>query len=131
VSTRELKLTDYQVSSSPTPCRFYACSARVSNELGAGRPEAARLATRVAVALAVLVGLSEGLAIFLARNVLGYAYSNDKEVALYTARMMPILAVSALFDSIQGALSGTVHFYDLTMDGAHRLLTLSSDDDAD
>jgi multidrug resistance protein, MATE family len=85
----------------------------------------------VVVALAVLVGLSEGLVVFLSRNVLGYAYSSGKEVGLYTARMMPILAVSTLFDSIQGALSGKYTSNDLTMDGARRLLTLSSDDDAD
>jgi MATE family multidrug resistance protein len=77
----------------------------VSNELGAGRPEAARLATRVVVLLALAVGVSEGLVMVLVRNLWGYAYSNEEEVARYTARMMPILAVSIVFDGLQSVLS--------------------------
>lgn len=85
-----------------------AVSIRVSNELGAGRPEAARLATRVVMLIAFSLGISEGLVMVLARNLLGYAYSNEKEVAMYTARLMPILAVSTLFDCLQCVLSGVV-----------------------
>lgn len=57
--------------------------------------------------LAFLVGASEGLMMFLVRNLWGYAYSNEEEVAGYTARMMPILAMSILFDAPQCVLSGT------------------------
>ncbi|KAK1699427.1 hypothetical protein QYE76_016124 [Lolium multiflorum] len=85
-----------------------AISTRVSNELGAGRPQAARLAARVVMMLALAVGASEGLLMLLVRNVWGYAYSNEQEVAAYIARMMPILAVSILFDGLQGVLSGVV-----------------------
>jgi MATE family multidrug resistance protein len=81
-------------------------SIRVSNELGAGRPQAARLATRVVILLAISLGVCEGLFMVLARNLLGYAYSNEKEVALYTAKLTPILAVCTLFDSLQCVLSG-------------------------
>jgi MATE family multidrug resistance protein len=83
----------------------------VSNELGAGRPEAARLATRVVVLLALAVGMSEGLVMVLVRNLWGYAYSNEEEVARYTARMMPILAVSIVFDGLQCVLSGELAYY--------------------
>ncbi|CAL5058723.1 unnamed protein product [Urochloa decumbens] len=85
-----------------------AVSIRVSNELGAGRPEAARLATRVVILIAFSLGISEGLVMVLARNLLGYAYSNEKEVTMYTARLMPILAVCTLFDCLQCVLSGVV-----------------------
>ena len=78
----------------------------MSNELGAGRPEAARLATRVVVLLALAVGASEGLAMVLVRNLWGYAYSSEEEVVRHTARMMPILAVSIVFDGLQCVLSG-------------------------
>lgn len=81
----------------------------MSNELGAGRPQAARLATRVVMLLAFLVGTSEGLVMVIVRNLWGYAYSNEEEVADYIAKMMPILAVSILFDAIQCVLSGTHH----------------------
>ncbi|XP_025823892.1 protein DETOXIFICATION 16-like isoform X3 [Panicum hallii] len=89
------------------PSAVMVCT-RVSNELGAGRPEAARLATRVVVLLALAVGASEGLAMVLVSNLWGYAYSNEEEVVRHTARMMPILAVSLVFDGLQCVLSGVV-----------------------
>ncbi|KAF8670142.1 hypothetical protein HU200_050896 [Digitaria exilis] len=85
-----------------------AVSIRVSNELGAGRPQMAHLATRVVMLLAFSLGVSEGLVMVLARNLLGYAYSNEEEVAVYTAKLMPILAVCTLFDCLQCVLSGVV-----------------------
>ncbi|KAL6647813.1 hypothetical protein ACP70R_015250 [Stipagrostis hirtigluma subsp. patula] len=85
-----------------------AVSTRVSNELGAGRPEAARLATRVAVLLALAVSVSEGIVMVMGRNLWGYAYSYEEEVARYTAKMMPILAASGLFDSQQIVISGVI-----------------------
>ncbi|KAL6853629.1 hypothetical protein ACP4OV_019658 [Aristida adscensionis] len=85
-----------------------ASAAYASNELGAGRPQAARLATRVVMLLALSLGVSEGLVLVLVRRLLGYAYSNAEEVASYTARMMPVLAVCILFDSMECVLSGVV-----------------------
>nr|CAB3467982.1 unnamed protein product [Digitaria exilis] len=70
-----------------------AISTRVSNELGAGRPRAARLAVRVVMFVAV----SEGL-------VMG---RDEEEVVRYVARMMLVIAVSNFFDGIQCVLSGT------------------------
>uniref|UniRef100_A0A0D3FUV3 Protein DETOXIFICATION n=1 Tax=Oryza barthii TaxID=65489 RepID=A0A0D3FUV3_9ORYZ len=82
-----------------------AISTRVSNELGAGRPEAARLASRVVMVLGLGVGVAIGLAMILVRHLWGYAYSNEEEVVQYVAKMMPILAVSFLFDDLQCVLS--------------------------
>ncbi|KAL5544900.1 hypothetical protein UlMin_008684 [Ulmus minor] len=84
-----------------------AVSTRVSNELGAGRPEAARLAVRVVLVVAITVGLLVGLVLVLIRNIWGYAYSNEVEVVKYVAIMMPILAVSNFLDGLQCVLSGT------------------------
>lgn len=81
-------------------------STRVSNELGAGRPEAARLATRVIMVLSLLTGVSIGFVLILVRKLWGYAYSNEEEVVEYIARMMPVLAVSIVFDDLQCVLSG-------------------------
>ncbi|KAF8779271.1 hypothetical protein HU200_002952 [Digitaria exilis] len=61
-----------------------AISTRVSNELGAGRPQAARLAVRVVLFLAV----------------------SDGEVVRYVARMMLVIAVTIFFDGIMTVLSG-------------------------
>ena len=81
-------------------------STRVSNELGAGRPDAARLATQVIMVLGVVSSISVSLAIVLVRNLWGHAYSNDKEVVEYISRIMPIIAVAFLFDDMQCVLSG-------------------------
>jgi MATE family multidrug resistance protein len=61
----------------------------------------------VVVLLALIVGMSEGLVIVLVGNLWGYAYSNEEEVTRYTARMMPVLAVSVMLDGQQCVLSGS------------------------
>jgi len=85
---------------------FNYYSTRVSNELGAGRPQAARLATRAVKFLALCIGVSEGLVVVLLRNIWGHAYSNDREVTKYTTRMMPLVAASIMLDCQQSSLSG-------------------------
>ncbi|CAL4888389.1 unnamed protein product [Urochloa decumbens] len=85
-----------------------AISTRVSNELGAGRPEAARLATRVIMVIAFLVCAAEGLVVLLVRNIWGLAYSNNEEVTKYTVRITPTLAVAIFLDGLQGVLSGVI-----------------------
>lgn len=58
------------------------------------------------MALGVVSGVSLGLLVILVRNLWGYAYSNEEEVVKYVARIMPILAVTFLFDDLQCVLSG-------------------------
>ena len=79
----------------------------MSNELGAGRPQAARLAVRVVVILAVSEGLAVGLILVCVRYVWGHAYSNVEEVVTYVAKMMLVIAVFNFFDGIQCVLSGS------------------------
>ncbi|PON82291.1 Multi antimicrobial extrusion protein [Trema orientale] len=83
-----------------------AVSTRVSNELGAGKPEAALLAARVVFILVVIEGLIMGLVMMIIRKSLGQIYSNEKEVVRYVASMMPVLAISSFLDGIQSVLSG-------------------------
>ncbi|KAK2397409.1 Protein DETOXIFICATION 16 [Trifolium repens] len=84
-----------------------AISIRVSNELGAGHPRAARLAVYVVVVIALIESIFVGTVMILIRNICGYAYSNEEEVVKYVATMMPILAVSNFLDGMQCVLSGT------------------------
>ncbi|KAJ4713474.1 Protein DETOXIFICATION [Melia azedarach] len=84
-----------------------AVSTRVSNELGAGHWEAARLAVCVVVVMAVTEGILVGSLLILIRNIWGYAYSSEIEVIKYVASMMPILAFSNFLDGLQCVLSGT------------------------
>lgn len=81
-------------------------STRVSNELGAGRPQAAQLAVLVVLLIAISEGILVGMVLIFIRNLWGYAYSNEQEVVSYVAIMMPILALSNFLDGLQAVLSG-------------------------
>ncbi|KAF3436931.1 hypothetical protein FNV43_RR19684 [Rhamnella rubrinervis] len=83
-----------------------AASTRVANNLGAGKPHAARLAARAVIFLAVAEGLVVNLTAVAVRDKWGYMYSNEKEVVGYLASVMPVLATSNFMDCIQGVLSG-------------------------
>ncbi|GLJ11086.1 hypothetical protein SUGI_0142580 [Cryptomeria japonica] len=83
-----------------------AVSTRVSNELGAGRSHAARLAVYVVFFIAITEAVMIVCLLFSIRNVWGYAYSNEKEVIDYVASMIPLLAASSFLDGIQCILSG-------------------------
>ena len=86
------------------------CSTRVSNELGAGNPKAARGAVRVVVILGIAEAVIVSTFFLCFRDIVGYAYSNDKQVVDYVAGMIPLLCVSVSADSLVGALSGEFLF---------------------
>ncbi|KAL4278076.1 hypothetical protein GQ457_03G007170 [Hibiscus cannabinus] len=81
-------------------------STRVSNELGAGRPHAARVAVYAGMALAILETLIVSGTLFASRRVFGYVYSNEKEVVDYVTTMAPLVCLSVILDSLQGVLQG-------------------------
>ncbi|XP_065874830.1 protein DETOXIFICATION 16-like [Euphorbia lathyris] len=83
-----------------------AVSTRVSNELGAGRPYAARLAVQIVIILAVIEGLLLSSVLMAIRGVWGFLYTNQKEVVLYLASVMPVLVISNFMDGMQAVLSG-------------------------
>ncbi|KAM5567850.1 hypothetical protein ABKV19_015764 [Rosa sericea] len=83
-----------------------AISTRVSNELGAGRPQSARLALQVMITMALSEGAAIAIATVLVRRVWGVLYSNENEVIRYVAEMMPLLALSDFLDGFQCVLSG-------------------------
>ncbi|GMJ13127.1 hypothetical protein like AT1G15170 [Hibiscus trionum] len=83
-----------------------AASTRVSNELGAGKPHAARVAVYAGMALAVLESLMVAGTLFASRRIFGYVYSNEKEVVDYVTTMSPLVCVSVILDSLQGVLQG-------------------------
>uniref|UniRef100_M1D0T9 Protein DETOXIFICATION n=1 Tax=Solanum tuberosum TaxID=4113 RepID=M1D0T9_SOLTU len=82
-------------------------SVRVSNELGAGRPQAARLAASTAVFLVATEGVIAAIVLIFVRKLWGYCYSTEEEVVSYVAQMLVLLAGSHFLDGIQSVLSGT------------------------
>ncbi|KAK7272981.1 hypothetical protein RIF29_14026 [Crotalaria pallida] len=83
-----------------------SASTRVSNEIGAGNPKAAQGVVRVVVIIGIVEAVIVSTFFYCCRNILGYVYTNDKEVVDYVTDMVPLLCVTVNADSIIGALSG-------------------------
>ncbi|XP_015957370.1 protein DETOXIFICATION 16 [Arachis duranensis] len=83
-----------------------AVSTRVSNELGGGNPEAARVAVGVVLCMVFIEGILLASIMIMLRNMWSRIYSNDKQVIRDVSATTPILAVSCFLDGIQSALSG-------------------------
>ncbi|KAL1295999.1 hypothetical protein HN51_056783 [Arachis hypogaea] len=83
-----------------------AASTRVSNELGAGKPLAARVAVLAGMSLAVIETSIVSATLFSCRHIYGYVFSNEEEVVDYVTVMAPLVCVSVILDSLQGVLAG-------------------------
>ncbi|KFK41799.1 hypothetical protein AALP_AA2G173600 [Arabis alpina] len=83
-----------------------AASIRVSNELGAGNPQVAKLAVYVIVGIAVAQGIVVVTVLISIRKLLGHAFSSDPKIISYAASMIPIVACGNFLDGLQCVLSG-------------------------
>ncbi|XP_030950870.1 protein DETOXIFICATION 12-like isoform X2 [Quercus lobata] len=83
-----------------------AASTRISNELGAGNPQAARVAVFAVLFLAITETSIVSTILLASRSVFGYTFSNEKEVVDYVTTMAPLVSLSVILDSLQGVLSG-------------------------
>lgn len=83
-----------------------AASTRVSNELGAGNPEAAKTAILAASALGAVEVIIAITTLFCSRAVLGYAFGNEKELVDYVKDITLLLCFTLFADTIQAILSG-------------------------
>ncbi|KAE8675204.1 Disease resistance family protein / LRR family protein [Hibiscus syriacus] len=83
-----------------------ATSTRVSNELGAGNPEWARMSVKVGMCMAVTEAVMVSTALFFSRHIVRYAYSNEKAAVNNVVAIAPLLGILLVTDSIQVVLSG-------------------------
>ncbi|CAK7344211.1 unnamed protein product, partial [Dovyalis caffra] len=83
-----------------------AGSAQVSNQLGAGNHEAAKMIVRVVLYISLIEAIIVGTILFCCRYVFGYAFSNEKGVVDYVSEVAPLLCLSVIMDSLQTVLSG-------------------------
>ncbi|XP_035550746.1 protein DETOXIFICATION 2-like isoform X4 [Juglans regia] len=81
-------------------------STRVSNELGAGNPQAAKVAVKAIMVIAVAEMVIVSMMLFFCRNFLGYAFSKEKEIVGNVADMGPFISLSIITDGLQVVLSG-------------------------
>ncbi|CAH9142090.1 unnamed protein product [Cuscuta epithymum] len=80
-------------------------STRVSNELGAGKPERAKHAVRVTFMLSFILASATALSLIIGRNVWAGLFSNSSVVISKFGSMTPFLVISFIFDFFQGILS--------------------------
>ncbi|PWA90666.1 MATE efflux family protein [Artemisia annua] len=83
-----------------------AASTRVSNELGAGNPQAAKTALVAASALGAVEVIIAITTLFCSRSVLGYAFGNEVELVDYVKDITLLLCFTIFADTIQAILSG-------------------------
>ncbi|PON40074.1 Multi antimicrobial extrusion protein [Parasponia andersonii] len=83
-----------------------AASTRVSNELGAGRPDQARSAMLVTLKLCGLLAIIIVLALGFGHNIWAGCFSDSSTIIKSFASMTPLLVISIILDSFQGVLSG-------------------------
>jgi MATE family multidrug resistance protein len=112
-------------------------STRVGNELGARRPERARLATMVAIGLAMVSSLVGLLWTTLGRQSWGRVFTNDSDVLELTMSVLPIIGVCELANCPQttscGILRGSarpgvgagINFYAFYLVGAPVAIVLA------
>ncbi|XP_019173131.1 PREDICTED: protein DETOXIFICATION 14-like [Ipomoea nil] len=81
-------------------------STRISNELGAGNPETAKMATWAVMVLGFAEMFVASIAVLACGNILGYAFSAEEEVVEYIRKMSPLISVMFLTDGTQGVISG-------------------------
>ncbi|KAK8916566.1 MATE efflux family protein LAL5 [Platanthera zijinensis] len=85
-----------------------AVSTRISNELGAENPKAAKLVALIASLTSVVEGVIMGVALIVGRSFWGHAFSTEVEVINAIAIMMPWIALSHCIDGFQCILLGTL-----------------------
>lgn len=79
---------------------------RISNELGAGRPRAAKFSIMVVVISALLIGLGFFALVLALKNVYAIPFTNSPQVVQAVAELDVIFAFTLLLSSVQPVLTG-------------------------
>ncbi|XP_042379873.1 protein DETOXIFICATION 33-like [Zingiber officinale] len=83
-----------------------AISVRISNELGAGRPRAAKFSILCVVMWSLTLGIIFFSLVVAFRDVYGAPFTNSPEVVRAVSNLAVIFACTVLFNSVQPVLTG-------------------------
>lgn len=83
-----------------------AISVRVSNELGAAHPRAAKFSPVVAVITSFLIAVVLSLVLIITRNKYPSFFSKDTDVKTLVRQLTPVLATCIVINDVQPILSG-------------------------
>lgn len=86
----------------------FAVSTRVGNELGANRPDKAKVSAFVSVVLAVAMGLSSMVFASTVRDTWARMFTHDGEIIRLTAAALPILGLCELGNCPQTVACGVL-----------------------
>ncbi|XP_071699239.1 protein DETOXIFICATION 51-like [Rutidosis leptorrhynchoides] len=79
----------------------FAVSTRVGNEIGANRPDKARISALVSLLLAGLMGLSAIIFTTLMKRTWAQMFTNDLNILLLTSNALPIIGLCELGNCLQ------------------------------
>ncbi|KAL6291545.1 hypothetical protein ACE6H2_009055 [Prunus campanulata] len=79
---------------------------RVSNELGSGRPRAAKYSVYVTVFQCLLMGIFLMIVILITKDSFSLLFTSDKDLQQAVAKLAYLLGITMLLNSIQPIISG-------------------------
>uniref|UniRef100_A0A7N0TYL7 Multidrug and toxic compound extrusion protein n=1 Tax=Kalanchoe fedtschenkoi TaxID=63787 RepID=A0A7N0TYL7_KALFE len=83
-----------------------AASVRVSNELGGGHPQVAKLSVFVVSGTSLLISISFSAIVLILKTGLSNLFTSDSEVIHAASNLTPLLAISVFLNGLQPILSG-------------------------
>jgi multidrug resistance protein, MATE family len=83
-----------------------AASTRIANLIGATLAEPAKVAAKVAVVAACIVGVLNVTLLSTLRNHIPHLFTNDPDVAALVAGLLPLCAAFQLFDALAAVCNG-------------------------
>ncbi|OAY30348.1 protein DETOXIFICATION 35 [Manihot esculenta] len=83
-----------------------AISVRVSNELGLGRPRAAKYSIYVTVFQSFLIGILFMLIILVAKDYFAIIFTDSKDLQIAVSKLAILLAVTMVLNSVQPVIGG-------------------------
>ena len=86
-----------------------AISVRISNELGAGRPRAAKFSILVVVMTSALLGLAFFILVLSLKDVYGLPFTNSPDVVEAVSSLAVLFAFTLLLNSVQPVLTGQTY----------------------
>ncbi|KAK9279593.1 hypothetical protein L1049_013272 [Liquidambar formosana] len=83
-----------------------AISVRVSNELGSGRPRAAKYSVIITIVESLLIGILFMSIIMMTRNHFAIIFTSSKEMRKAVAHLAYLLGITMVLNSVQPVISG-------------------------
>lgn len=85
---------------------FHFLSVRVSNELGLGRPVAAKYSVIVTIVESLIIGLLFAAIILITKDHFAVIFTASKEMIKAVSKLANLLGITMILNSVQPVISG-------------------------